>query len=76
LLWQAHGEADDLLLLLYRISPQSWRHAPSVRLPMLDPSRRYRIDGNEYHGAWLIAEGLPTQPMKAERFQLIEVKSL
>jgi alpha-galactosidase len=75
LLWQAHGEGDELLLFLYRIAPQSWRHAPPVRLPMFDPARRYRIDGQEYHGAWLVAEGLPTQPMKAERFQLIEVKA-
>jgi alpha-galactosidase len=75
LLWQAHGEADDLLLMLYRVLPQSWRHAPSVKLPMLDPARSYRIDGEDYHGAWLIVEGLPTQPMKAELFQLIEIKA-
>jgi alpha-galactosidase len=76
LLWQAHGEAADLLLFLYRIEPQSWRHAPSVRLPMLDPARRYSIDGVEHDGAWLAGHGLPTQPMKAERFQLFEVKTL
>jgi alpha-galactosidase len=76
LLWQAHGGQDDLLLMLYRIAPQSWRHAPSVRLPMLDSARRYAVDGAELHGAWLVANGLPTQPMKAERFQLIEVKAL
>jgi alpha-galactosidase len=76
LLWQAHGEADDLLLFLYRINPQSWRHAPAVRLPMLDPARRYSVDGVEHDGAWLVAHGLPTRPMKAERFQLIEVKAL
>jgi alpha-galactosidase len=76
LLWQAHGAADDLLLMLYRIAPQSWRHAPSVKLPMLDPAKVYSVDGQGFHGAWLIAQGLPTQPMKAERFQLIEVKAL
>jgi alpha-galactosidase len=76
LLWQAHGAADNLLLMLYRIAPQSWRHAPSVKLPMLDPTQRYSVDGQGFHGAWLIAQGLPTQPMKAERFQLIEVKAL
>jgi alpha-galactosidase len=76
LLWQAHGGWDDLLLFLYRIDPQSWRHAPSARLPMLDPARRYSVDGVEHDGAWLISNGLPTQPMKAERFQLIEVKAL
>jgi alpha-galactosidase len=76
LLWQAHGDADDLLLMLYRIAPQSWRHAPVVKLPMLDPARRYSVDGQVYDGAWLAVEGLPTQPMKAERFQLIEVRSV
>ncbi len=76
LFWQAHGDADDLLLFLYRVAPQSWAYAPAVRLPMLDPTRRYRVDGIEHDGAWLITHGLPTQVMKAERFQLIEVESL
>jgi alpha-galactosidase len=76
LLWQAHGAADNLLLMLYRIAPQSWRQAPSVKLPMLDPAKRYSVNDQCFHGAWLIAQGLPTQPMKAERFQLIEVKAL
>ncbi len=75
LLWQAHGEADELLLMLYRIAPQSWRHAPRLRLPMLDPARTYAINGEEFHGAWLAAEGLPTAPMKAEHFQLIEIRA-
>jgi alpha-galactosidase len=76
LLWQAYGEANELLLLLYRVDLQSWRHAPSVKLPMLDRTKRYRIGGVDYHGAALATNGLPTQPMKAERFQLIEVKML
>jgi alpha-galactosidase len=76
LLWQAHGAADNLLLMLYRIAPQSWRQTPSVKLPMLDPAKRYSVNGQCFHGAWLIAQGLPTQPMKAERFQLIEMKAL
>jgi alpha-galactosidase len=76
LIWQAHGEADDLLLFLYRVDPQSWRHAPAVKLPMLDLARRYSVDGVEHDGAWLAAHGLPTPPMKAEQFLLIEVKAL
>lgn len=76
LLWQAHGTADEILLLLYRIEPQSWRHSPAVRLPMLDPDRIYRVDGVEHAGAWLAENGLPTQAMKAERFQLIEITAL
>lgn len=76
LLWQAHGAVHDLLLLIYRIEPQSWRHAPLLKLPMLDTARRYRIDGVEYDGAWLVANGLPTKPIKAERFELTEVKAI
>ena len=74
LLWQAHGDADGLLLFVYRVAPQSHRHAPVVRLPMLDPERRYQIDGTEYDGAWLIQHGLSLPPMKAETGLTIEVK--
>lgn len=76
LLWQAHGDRHDLLLVLYRVEPQSWRHSPLLKLPMLDSARRYRIEGVEYDGAWLINTGLPTSPMEAERFELIEVKEI
>ena len=76
LLWQAHGDAQNLLLLIYRIEPQSWRHAPLLKLPMLDAGKRYRIAGIEYDGAWLIGTGMPTAPLKAERFELIEVTAL
>jgi len=34
--WQAHGEAHDLVLLLYRVEPTAQRHQPLVRLPMLE----------------------------------------
>jgi alpha-galactosidase len=34
--WQAHGEARDLVLLLYRVEPTTQRHMPLVRLPMLE----------------------------------------
>ncbi len=34
--WQAHGEARDLVLLLYRVEPTAQRHMPLVRLPMLE----------------------------------------
>ena len=76
LLWQVHGGDDAYILLLYRVGPQSWRHAPSVRLPMLDPARRYRIGDAVYSGAWLRLHGMPTQPMKAERFQLFEISAV
>ena len=34
--WQAHGEARDIVLLLYRVEPTAQRHMPLVRLPMLE----------------------------------------
>jgi alpha-galactosidase len=43
ILWQAHGEPHDLLLHVTRTAPTSWRHAPHLRLPMLDPQRSYRV---------------------------------
>jgi alpha-galactosidase len=76
LLWQAHGGAKEFLLLIYRTAPQSQRHAPVLRLPMLDAWRRYRIDDAEYDGAWLIQHGLPLPPMKAETSLIMDVKAL
>ena len=45
LVWQAHGDetASDVLLLVYRPLPSSHRHAPVLRLPMLDAGARYRV---------------------------------
>ncbi len=48
--WQLHGPHDphgqpggqDWLLLAYRTEPSTLRYMPSVRLPMLDGTRRYR----------------------------------
>ena len=74
LLWQAHGDADGVLLFVYRTAPQSYRHAPVLRLPMLDSSCRYRIDDSEYDGAWLIQHGLALAPMKAESSLMFDVK--
>jgi alpha-galactosidase len=76
LLWQAHGSAEDLLLLIYRMMPQSQRHAPVLSLPMIDAARRYRIDGADYGGAWLIQHGLPLSPMKAESGLIMDIKAL
>jgi alpha-galactosidase len=42
LLWQAHGDAGDLLLLVYRLAPSTHRYTPPLRLPMLDPAFQYR----------------------------------
>ena len=43
--WQAHGDDDaqELLVLVYRVEPSSLRYMPPVRLPMLDRQRHYRV---------------------------------
>lgn len=41
--WQAHGSSAELLLFIYRIEPAAERYAPSLRLRMADPRRRYRV---------------------------------
>ncbi|WP_206245384.1 alpha-galactosidase [Novosphingobium terrae] len=70
-LWQAHGGWHDLLLHVTRTAPTSWRHAPHLRLPMLDPAQTYRVEpeqgeAREIAGSWLIRSGLPLPPMKGE----------
>jgi alpha-galactosidase len=45
LVWQAHGDdtASELLLLVYRTEPSSFKYNPAARLAMLDPAARYRV---------------------------------
>ena len=43
LVWQAHGESEDLLLLVYRLDPTGLRYPPPLRLPMALGDRAYRI---------------------------------
>ena len=84
--WQAHGSADDLLLLIYRLEPAAQRHMPKLRLPMLDIGRRYAIKADEtganetkiseQDGAWLAADGLPIRPMMAESCQILRITAL
>lgn len=76
LLWQAHGNASDLVLLITRIDPQTQRHAPGLRLPMLDPARRYRVGETEYAGAWLVQHGLALPPLRGEDGLVLEVTAL
>lgn len=76
LLWQAHGSAEALVLMVTRINPQTQRHAPVLRLPMLDPARRYSVDGVEQEGAWLIQCGLAMPPLRGEDGLVLEVTAL
>ncbi len=45
LIWQVHGDtrANTLLLFIYRTHPTTFRYSPSLRLPMLDSTARYRL---------------------------------
>lgn len=43
-LWQAHGEADDFLLLLYQSEPASQRAPADIVLPFVDAGRVYRVE--------------------------------
>ncbi len=74
--WQAHGEADDLVLFVYRLEMTGRRFAPAIALAVLDPAAVYavrRIDphgadaGAAMSGAWLAASGLPVPPLKPEQ---------
>jgi alpha-galactosidase len=76
IVWQAHGDTEELLLLMYRVEPNAQRHLPTLKLNMLDPTRRYSVDDGEYDGAWLIASGLPLAPMKAETCRIVQIKAL
>lgn len=42
--WQAHGERDDFLLLLYQASPSAQRAPADIVLPFVDTGRLYRLE--------------------------------
>lgn len=75
LVWQAHGDTEDLLLLVYRLAPQSLSHQTALRLPMLEAARNYRIGEVEFSGAWLARDGYPLLPMKAESAIIVSIKA-
>jgi alpha-galactosidase len=81
LLWQAHGDAADLLLFLIRTAPSDGRYPPQVPLPMVDPAKRYHLsrDGAEdivLDGGWLRQVGFAAPPMKGEDVMLYRVNAL
>lgn len=75
ILWQAHGTAEDMLVLVYRVNPQTQRHAGVLKLPMLKPVR-YRLDDREVDGAWLSQHGQSLPPMKAESVIILRLSVL
>lgn len=79
-MWQAHGQADDMLLLVYRTDPVTQRYPSLLALPMLDGLRRYSVelengDASVWDGAWLKATGLPLAQMKAEQCCLFRIRT-
>ena len=76
-LWQAHGtdDAQELLVLVYRVEPSTCRYPPSLRLPMLqahatydvrvlEPAHRVGQAPHETVAAWL--EGLRGAPGRVQ----------
>jgi alpha-galactosidase len=76
IVWQAHGTCDDFILLVTRIDPQSQRHAPVLKLPMVDDALRYNVDGRTIDGAWIEHHGLALPPMHAESCLIMEFKAV
>ena len=80
LVWQAHGSAQDLVLLVTRTVPTTRRHQPHLRLPMAEPDRRYTIvsEGREIatmDGAWLRQVGFAVPPLNGEAVLVCEVRA-
>lgn len=90
LLWQAHGTAEQFLLLVYRVEPTQQRHMPSIKLPFVDKSIRYQIESVsttlsddatlqtyntlQFDGSWLANAGLPAPPMKGEAAAIFKLR--
>ena len=43
-LWQAHGQADDLLIFVYRLGPMTQKWPSNLILPMVDEDKVYRVE--------------------------------
>ncbi len=78
--WQAQGDAKSLLLFVYRLDPAMHRYVADLPLPMLDPTRCYRVEtlfpqepNRLIDGSWLTVVGLPLPDLKAEHSALFRV---
>jgi alpha-galactosidase len=89
LLWQAHGTAEQFLLIVYRVEPTHQRHMPSIKLPFVDVASRYQIESIatpgddtaplaynalQFDGSWLANVGLPAPPMKGEAAVIFSIR--
>ena len=78
--WQAHGSAEDMVVLVTRTSPTTMRHQPNLRLPMALAGRTYTIasEGGELarmDGGWLARVGMAVPPLPGEAVLVLEVRS-
>lgn len=80
--WHAAGNDREWLLIVYRLAPTSWRHAPPLQLPFVRGDQAYSIAAiapegtgapTRYHGDWLRAAGLTLPPMLAESALLFHI---
>ena len=78
--WQAHGSAQDLVVLVTRTSPTTMRHQTNLRLPMAVPGRSYTITSDKgelmtVDGGWLSRVGFAVPPLPGEAVLVLEVRS-
>jgi alpha-galactosidase len=78
--WQAHGSAEDMVVLVTRTSPTTMRHQPNLRLPMAVPGRTYTLSSESgvlasMDGGWLSRVGMAIPPLPAEAVLVLEVRS-
>ena len=78
--WQAHGAAEDMVVLVTRTQPTTMRHQPNLRLPMALPGRRYTISSSKgvlatMDGGWLSRVGFAVPPLPGEAVLVLEVRS-
>ncbi|WP_421852512.1 alpha-galactosidase [Novosphingobium sp.] len=78
--WQAHGSAEDMVVLVTRTSPTTMRHQPNLRLPMALAGRTYTIASEngvlaKMDGGWLARVGIAVPPLPGEAVLVLEVRS-
>jgi alpha-galactosidase len=78
--WQAHGSAEDMVVLVTRTQPTTMRHQPNLRLPMAVPGRTYTIASDSgvlarMDGGWLARVGMAVPPLPGEAVLVLEVRS-
>jgi alpha-galactosidase len=56
-LWQAHGEVHDFVLMIYRLAPSSQNWPPAVPIPFADPSATYTMTLVTPHGDFSSTDG-------------------